>query len=300
MMGRGRRGATIMDFRTAGTAAGAALALILWGHAAAAQTAESMSILRIGMVAQPPAGDRIEGAVLIEKAFSDAIGLPAQIFVARDYAALIDAQSRRRIDYGVYSATAYATAQRVCSCVEAIAAPVGADGSTGMRAVLIRREGGTTGAVAIVPGDAAHWLAVGRPAMAAGERTIEVASVSEAEDMLLSGEADGMIGWVPFRPGAPLAGGTLSRLAAAGIPEGDLRVVWQSETLRYGPHAVRPDLPAATRAALVRFLTGLRDTQPDVLMHLEPARQGGFVRASDDDYAAARAMVDRIAEAKPR
>lgn len=276
-----------------GTAA-VALALLLWGHAAAAQTATAQPILRIGMVAGPAAGNRIEGADLIEKAYSDATGLPTQIFVARDFAALIDAQARGRIDYGVYSATAYALARRVCGCVDAIAAPIGTDGSTGMRAILIRRVGGETGAIAVVPGDAAEWLAALRTEREAGERVVDAASASVAEAMMLSGEVDAMIGWFPDRPGGQPEGGTLTRLAEAGIPADDLRVTWRSEPLRYGPHAVRPDLPDATRAALVRFLTGLRDVQPDVQLHLEPARQGGFVLVSDGDYAPARAMINRL------
>lgn len=275
-----------------GTAA-AALALLLWGHAAAAQTAKALPILRIGMVAGPAESNRIAGADLIEKAYSDATGLPTQIFVARDFAALIDAQARGRIDYGVYSATAYVVAQRVCGCVDAIAAPIGTDGSTGMRAILIRR-GGETGAIAIVPGDAAGWLAGLRAEPEAGERVVDAASAADAEAMLVSGEVGAMIGWFPDRPGGQPEGGTLTRLVEAGMPAGDLSVTWRSEPLRYGPHAVRPDLPEAMRAALVRFLTGLRDAQPDVLLHLEPARQGGFVRVSDDDYAPARAMVDRL------
>ncbi|MDN2578897.1 PhnD/SsuA/transferrin family substrate-binding protein [Aquibium sp. ELW1220] len=287
--------------KTASLAAGAALVLLLWAQSGTAQTGDALSILRIGMVAQPPAGNLVDGAVLIEKVFSDATGLPTQIFVARDYAALIDAQSRGRIDYGVFSATAYATARRVCSCLEAIVAPIGTDGSTGMRAVLIRRKDGNgTGGIAVVPGDATGWLASVEPGPETAGRLVEAATATDAENMLASGEADGMIGWVPFRPGTAPEGGTLSRLAAAGVPEENLLVNWQSEPLRYGPHAVRADMPAETRAALVRFLTGLHDARPDVLQHLEPMRQGGFVRVSDDDYAVARAMVDRVAEGGTR
>ncbi|WP_187969024.1 phosphate/phosphite/phosphonate ABC transporter substrate-binding protein [Aquibium microcysteis] len=288
-----------MFTKTAGLASGAALAVLLYAQSGAAQTVADPSVLRIGMVAQTPAGNMIDGAVLIEKAFSDATGLPAQVFVARDYAALIDAQSRGRIDYGVYTAAAYALARRVCGCLEAIAAPIGADGSTGIRAVLIRRRD-EAGAVVAVPPDATGWLASARQPAGAPGPYAEAASASDAEDMLVSGKAGGMIGWVPFQPGAAPDGGTLSRLVAAGLSREDLLVEWQSEPLRYGPHAVRADMPAATRAALVRFLTGLHDAQPDVLQHLEPLRQGGFVRVSDADYAVAAAMVDALAEPEPR
>ena len=292
-------GKTIMTTKTARCLAGAAMAALLWVPIAAAEADGTLAMLRIGMVAHPAAGDRIDGAAMIEKAFSEATGLPTQIFVARDYAALIDAQSRGRIDYGVYSATAYATARLACDCLEPIAAPIGADGTTGMRAVLIERKdrSGEAGVIATVPGDVTHWLEAARSASEAdSERFVEAANASEAEALFVSGEASGIIGWMPVRTASTPEGGTLSRLVEAGISPDELEVVWESEPLRFGPHAVRSDMPGAIRNALVLFLAGLHDTQPDVFQHLEPTRQGGFVRVSDRDYAVAKAMVTRLSE----
>lgn len=288
-----------MNITTLGWPAGAVLAALLWAQPAAAQEDEALAMLRIGMVAQPAAGDRIEGASLIEQAFSEATGLPTQIFVARDYAALIDAQANGRIDYGVYSATAYATARLACGCVEPIAAPIGIDGSTGMRAILIERKdrAETTGAVAAVTGDVTTWLAAAQPGGQVPDRTrVEAGTASQAEALFVSGEVDGIIGWIPLQPGSPPGGGSLSRLADAGVAAVDLDVTWQSEPLRYGPHAVRSDMPGEIRSVLVRFLLGFRDAQPDVLQHLEPLRQGGFVQVSDADYATAAAMVTHLAD----
>lgn len=288
-----------MMTRTASWLPGAALLAILWAQSAAAEADGALSMLRIGMVAHPAAGDRIDGAALIEQAFAEATGLPTQIFVARDYAALIEAQTRGRIDYGIYSATAYATARLACDCLEPIAAPIDSDGATGIRAVRIERRaesGGTSGIVA-VPGDVTTWLATtSAGGKADSERFVDAGTASQAEAMVLSGEATGLIGWVPYRPGATPGGGTLSRLVDAGIAETDLAVAWQSEPLRFGPHAVRSDLPGALRTTLIRFLSGLHDAQPDVFQHLEPTLQGGFVRVSDADYALAKAMVTRLAE----
>jgi phosphonate transport system substrate-binding protein len=291
-----------MDRTTARWPAGAALAALLWAQPGAAEADAAPAMLRIGLVAHPAAGAAIEGAALIEQAFAEATGLPTRIFVARDYAALIDAQAGGRIDYGVYSAAAYATARLACGCVEPIAAPIGTDGATGLRAVLIERRdrSGTPGAIATVPGDVTHWLAAARPARGAdGERYLAAATASQAEALFLSGEASGIVGWMPSRPGSTREGGTLSRLVEAGVAAAELEIVWQSEPLRFGPHAVRADMPDAVRSALILFLAGLRDARPEVFQHLEPLRQGGFVRVSDADYATARAMVARIAEPGP-
>lgn len=286
--------------KTVGWLAGAAMTALPWSLPAIAEADGALAVLRIGMVAHPASGDRIDGAALIEEAFAEATGLPTQIFVARDYPALIDAQSRGRIDYGVYSAAAYSAARLACDCLEPIAAPTDADGAAGIRAVRIERRdrSGASGAVAAVPGDVTTWLAA-TPAAggSASERFVDAATAFEAESMFLSGRASGTIGWIPYRPdGAAQEGGTLSRLLEAGASPDDLQIVWQSEPLRFGPHAVRSDMPDALRDALKRFLASLHDAQPDVFQHLEPMRQGGFVPVSDADYATAKAMVIRIGE----
>ena len=291
-----------MDRTTARWPAGAALAALLWAQPVAAEPSAASAGLRIGMVAQPAAGAVIDGAALTEQAFTEATGLRTQIFVARDYAALIDAHTAGRVDYGVYSAAAYAAARLACGCIEPIAAPTGADGATGLRAVLIERRdrSGTPGAIATVPGDVTHWLAAARGARdTGGERYLEAATASQAEALFASGEASGIVGWMPSRPGSTRDGGTVSRLVDAGVPREDIAIVWQSEPLRFGPHAVRADMPVAVRSALTLFLVGLRDALPEVFQHLEPQRQGGFVRVSDADYATARAMVTRLVEPGP-
>ena len=77
----------------------------------------------------------------LKQAYARALGIPVEIFVARDYAALIDAQATARVDYAIYSTTAYATTSLLCGCVEPVVAPVGEDGATGIRAILVTRDG---------------------------------------------------------------------------------------------------------------------------------------------------------------
>lgn len=294
-----KAGWSTMKSRRGSWAFRATLAAIIWTQQATAEPDEALATLRIGMVAHPATGVAIDGAEQIEKAFSNATGLTTEIFVARDFAAMIEAQARGRIDYGIYSAAAYATARLACGCLEPIVAPIGTDGTTGIRAVLVRRRDGTSRpeAVATVPGDVSHWLAITRLAdEVGGERLITAENASQAEAMFVSGDVGGIIGWVPSRPGSGREGGTLARLEEAGVRQEIIEIAWESEQLRYGPHAVRSDMPAATRKAIVDFLIILHDTQPDVFQHLEPLRQGGFVRVTDADYATANAVATQFAE----
>ena len=76
-----------------------------------------------------------------------------------------------------------------------------------------------------------------------------------------------------------------------GLDKASLSVVWKSSLLRYGPHTLRSGLDAELRAALVTFLTGLRESHPDAYDLLEPHRGGGFAEVSAGDYATALDMV---------
>src|SRR5690606_33295644 len=111
----------------------------------------------------------------IRRAFSQATGLRARIFVARDMAALVEAQAGGRVHYAIYSAGGFAAAQAVCSCVEPLVAPVGSSGDVGLRAVVYARAGGPAGLAA-----AASARVVGGPAGPVGPQLLAAAALGEA------------------------------------------------------------------------------------------------------------------------
>ena len=81
-----------------------------WRSPASADWREDIGTFRVGIVAEPGAGNTIAGLAELNDAFSKALGLKVEFFVARSYAALIDAQASSRIEYAIYSASAYASA----------------------------------------------------------------------------------------------------------------------------------------------------------------------------------------------
>ena len=119
--------------------------------------------------------------------------------------------------------------------------------------------------------------------------------------MLAEGSVDAIFGWTPAaRPGAPeIEGGTMARLEAAGVDRAALSIVWRSDILRYGPHAVSSGLDPEPKRRLTAFLTGLREADPDMYERLETHHLGGFAAASQADYAVALDMVRMLAEARP-
>ena len=60
---------------------------------------EDMKSFRIGMIAEPGGGQTVTGLATLKQSYERALGIPVDIFVARDYAALIDAQATGRVDY---------------------------------------------------------------------------------------------------------------------------------------------------------------------------------------------------------
>ena len=295
------------------------LALALGASAATPALADwrdDMGVFRIGIVAEPGAGNTIAGLGALSDAYGDALGMKVEFFVASGYAALIDAQVSGRIDYAVYSASAYASAWRRCECVEPLVAPMGEDGSVGIRSVLVARAGrlrldaGLAGLrIGLLHPDsiAGHQLPLasfrpgGRPLSGAETFFVRARSAEAAEAMLVAGDVDAIFGWSPAAaPGAAdPEGGTVARLVAAGLERSALEIVWRSEPLRYGPHAVSSGLDAEPKRRLAAFLTGLRQADPDLYERLETRRLGGFAPAAQADYAAAVAMIGAIAAARP-
>ena len=277
---------------------------------------EDIGTFRVGIVAEPGAGNTIAGLAALNEAYSKALGLKVEFFVARSYAALIDAQASSRIEYAIYSASAYASAYQRCECIEPLVAPVGEDGSVGIRSVLIAKDGRLPSAtdlagrrIALLPADsiAGHQLPLatfqpgGKPLSGAETFFVKAESAEAAEALLVNGAVDAIFGWMPAaKPGAPdIEGGTLARLVAAGVDPAALSVVWWSELLRYGPHAVSSVLDPEPKRRLTAFLTGLKEAEPEIYERLEMQRLGGFTAALHADYSAALAMVRMLAATRP-
>ncbi|TGP20513.1 phosphonate ABC transporter substrate-binding protein [Mesorhizobium sp. M1D.F.Ca.ET.184.01.1.1] len=290
----------------------AALALLSSASPARADWRDDIGTFRIGIVAEPGGGNSVPGLARLTDAYTNALGMKVEIVVARDYAALIEAQASGRVQYAIYSALAYAAASERCGCVEPLVAPVDADGAIGIRSVLVTRDDKvpdlaaiTSHRIAIAPPDNVAGSLL--PLTALGGERVKIAedspfltrapSATAAETMLGEGQADGLFGWEPVgADGQPTdTGGTIVRLEAGGVPKTSLRVLWTSAPLRYGPHAVRSDLDLEAKRRLAVFLTNLKSLTPDVYDLLESTHAGGFELAVAKDYATALAIVRREA-----
>ena len=292
---------------------GLAVALLLTsGSPLLADWRDDLKVLRVGFLSSAsPARDlaRLEPF----RAYMEArIGLPVELVPATSYAALIEAEVTGRVPYAIHSATSFVTAQAMCSCIEAIAEPTAFDGSRGFHSVLIARADSpiTTLAeakgarLALSAGDSIAGRLVPLKAFAAEgvdpaahfSALFEAPGPEAAIAALFDGRADVAVGWSSLA-GDPAAGysfGVLTRMVVDGkLSMDQVRIVWQSRLIPFGPHAVRKDVPAELKALLGEALMAMAGDAPDVLDAVDSSGfgGGGFVAISPGDYAVVEELV---------
>ncbi|MCE1234717.1 MAG: phosphate/phosphite/phosphonate ABC transporter substrate-binding protein [Hyphomicrobiales bacterium] len=223
-------------------------------------------------------------------------------------AELVGALATGRIDYAPLSAIGYATAARLCDCVEPLAAPRDADRSAGWRAIVLVRADGPIRGVEDLAG---RRLAVSR-GVAIGTRRLplmllaraglvgdrapkpmETDGPAAALAALGEGRAEAALVWASGdgESAGAASRGTLAEAVARGAATAsDVRTVWASPILPLGPHTVGVGLDERTKRRLREMLIEL-DADPDVYEAIERVHSGGFIRVGAPSY---RPFVDLL------
>ncbi|MDR3493305.1 MAG: phosphate/phosphite/phosphonate ABC transporter substrate-binding protein [Ancalomicrobiaceae bacterium] len=270
---------------------------------ASAETSFVLARLRIGVASLPssgPVGERLEP---FRAYVAEQLGVPVEIVVVKDGQALIDAAASHRIDYAVFSAAAYAMAVKTCGCVEPLAAPKSIDGSAGVRAILVvrndsryRQPSDLAGKVLSAPGVqsvASHLVAFAALAAEGADPAklfgrIDTAKGPEAAlRALLDKTADAALVWSTLQgdEGEGYDRGTLHDLVAKHVLDMHaIRIVWKSDLIPNGPHAVRSELPLTVKNELRDLLVGLADKAPEAYDAIEPTFGGGFVPIGQSSF----------------
>lgn len=273
---------------------------------------DTFKVLRIGVLTGPESSYRLATLEPFRVYLQDRIGIPVEIVPAATYGALIDAEINNRVQYAVYSATSYATAVVECQCVEAIGAPVAADGALGFHSILLTTADGGIASLADARGKsialAAPDSVAGRlvPAQAFTDEGIvpddyfsRVATVADPEaaiTALLDGSVDVAVGWSSLT-GSVDTGydfGVLTRMVADGDLSMDrVRIIWQSRLIPFGPHAVRTDIPHDLRTLLARALVDMANDDPEALDSIDRLGfgGGGFATPAPDLYQSVMNLV---------
>ncbi|MCB1499474.1 MAG: phosphate/phosphite/phosphonate ABC transporter substrate-binding protein [Bauldia sp.] len=278
-----------------------AAAIALSAPSARADWRDDMKVLRVGVLGGSDVAYRLASLEPFRVYLQDKTGIPVEIVPAASYDALITAQIEDRIDYAVYSATAYAKALVSCDCVEAFAAPVAADGALGFYSVLIARAGDNVPDLAgakgrrlgLGPADSVAGTIVPLHSFAAADidpdtyflSVTEYPTPEVAVTALLRGEVDLAAGWSSVTGSASLGYtfGTLNRMVSDGtLSMNQVRLVWQSPLIPFGPHAIRTDLPAEFKAILSGALLSMAREDTEALDAIDRLGFGGGGFATPD------------------
>jgi phosphonate transport system substrate-binding protein len=132
----------------------------------------------------------------------------------------------------------------------------------------------------------------------------ESAGPVDAIRALLDGRADVALAWSSLTGDAATGYdfGPLTAMVADGSLSMDqVRIVWQSALIPFGPHAVRSDMPGELKTLLGDALTAVGVESPDVLDAVDRSAYGGggFVAASAADYAPLAALASPEAATAP-
>jgi phosphonate transport system substrate-binding protein len=229
---------------------------------------------------------------------------PVELFPARSYEALIEAQSTGRVQYTVLSSLAYLALNQRCDCGEALAQPTTAEQGRGFRALLVAKKDGPVQTLAAARNmrlavGAADSLS-GRRAPLAGLgaegidpdsyflRIVETGDSEAALAALAAGSADLATAWSSALDplSADSGSGPFARLAGDGtLDPSSLVVIWQSQLIPFGPHVVRKEMAPEAKQALLRALTAMQADAPEAYDSIERGFPGGFVEADPALYA---------------
>ncbi|MCX5496095.1 phosphate/phosphite/phosphonate ABC transporter substrate-binding protein [Kaistia dalseonensis] len=284
--------------RTASFVGSMIAAAIIFSQPAAAGWRDDLKVLRVGFLA----GENPSYAVTRLESFrwqlQSGLAVPVELFPARSYSALIEAEASGRIQYAILSSLAFVALDERCHCGEPIAQPVTDAGSRGFRAMIVAKEDGPIRTLADAKGArlaiGARDSLSGRIAPFAGlasegiepdeyfARIIETKDAKAALDTLAAGEADLAVAWstAPDPMSRASGSGPLGNIPVDGAePLPPLRLIWQSDLVPFGPHVVRTDLPPEARAAILQTLLSLQASAPEAYDAVEAGFSGGFVEA---------------------
>ncbi|MBL4890883.1 MAG: PhnD/SsuA/transferrin family substrate-binding protein [Rhizobiaceae bacterium] len=263
-----------------------------------------LGVFRVGIVVGEDVAGNLARVELFRLALSEALGMNVEIFPARNMSSLIEAHRGSRIEYAIYSASAYAATWILCECVEPLVLPLAVDQTSTFRAVVISGPSGPGNLRDLKLENLAipRSRAVGASEIAMYELekqgvlpkgvselapTGKMMSSEQAVNGMLDGKFGAMLGWSSMI-GDNLSGysrGSLKALAEAnGGEAAGYNIIWQSLDIPHPPHAIRKNLPAEAKRILRETLQQLFSEDPSAYDSIELQYGGGFAVARHGQF----------------
>jgi phosphonate transport system substrate-binding protein len=300
---------------------GVGLAQETAGQSGVGKPASGLRSFRIGIVPRGETGAFLRALEPFRVAIAKTLGRPAEILPFSDFTAMIDAQALHRIDLGFYSTSAYALADKACSCLDPLVAPAAADGSMVFHGIVVARRNSGIASIDDLKG---REIAAG-PADSVGSRRVQMAELSaggidagsyfsgvktsrnafDAILMVRDDHVDAAFTWSSLtgNAGSGYSRGPLAHLVERGeLSMDEIAIIWRSRPIAHAPVAVARSLPVDIRQALAGFFVDLADDDPDTYDMLERNYGGGYRMVRRQDYAGALVLAGQdvaVREAEP-
>lgn len=275
---------------------------------------QELGTMRIGMIQSHLTDPSPTVRAKIESDFTNIMEMPVEVIFTRDFPTLIEGQISGRIDYAIYSASAYATAHLLCKCVIPLVAPVAENGAAGLTAFLLVSQSsqlslsdisdarigwakGETFASALLP---ISGLTLGGEPLKGDEAFLKpIENEAEGVAMMNEGTLDGLFVWGHGNLEDTTAEThAKDRLISLGLENTQLMALWKSDFLRFGPHSVLKRIPLEARTNLINSLLEMRDKNPVLHELLDETLGGGFEAVREQDYDAVISIVSKLSERK--
>lgn len=292
-------------------------ALLSLVQGVAAQDATSdwrkeLGTMRIGMIQTHLTDPSPASRAKIESDFTNIMEMPVEVVFTRDFPTLIEGQISGRVDYAIYSASAYATAHLLCKCIIPLVAPVAENGAAGLMAFLMVSEAsnlnlndvstarigwarGNTFASALLP--IAGLTMSGQPLTGNEDFLKPIENEAQGVAMMNEGELDGIFVWGHGNlEDSTAETNAQDRLKELGLNDANLTTLWKSEFLRFGPHVVLKKIPLEARSDLINALLEMRDKNPVLHELLDETLGGGFEAVREQDYAPVISLVSTLSK----
>ncbi len=279
------------------------------GDLGAEETAKTP--FRIGIIPRGDSARFLKYLEPVQRGLADVLGKPVEILPMATFSAMIDAHTLRRIDLGFYSSSAFATANRLCRCLEPLVVPLAVDGTSSYYALVVTRQGSglreladlegkriATSSFDSVAGYRVQMASMIRAGIDVGTFFGEVNSVGSSVEALRhvrDGLADAAFIWSSMS-GEQSAGYTRGPLAylvrSREIEMSEISIVWQSKPIAHAPVAVSKSLPAQERETVRTFLLAMPESDTATYDFLDVYYGGGYKAAEIADFRGVSILAD--------
>ena len=271
--------------------------VVLTVGSAAADWRELYPELEMGVITGENEADRLARYAPVVAYFEEALGVPVQIRNATDYAGVIEALNSETIQIARLGPASYAQAWIVMDGeVMPLVGEVAPDGTFGYHSVIVVPADSPFQSIEDLEG---HSLAFADPNSTSG---FQAPSYFLREDGIVADEYFSETGFSGSHENSVIAilDGTydaaatwwrdetrsnFARMAEKGmIPEGAVRVIWQSPKLPASPWAVRTDLPEDLQADIRSALLDMESADPEAWEGLTDGESGGYIEVEHEIY----------------